>query len=37
MTHSYPEMGSRPAMEWIEAHGGPEMVDSDIGLSGPQP
>jgi hypothetical protein len=37
MTHSYAEIGPRPAIEWIQAHRGPEMVNSDVGLSGPQP
>src|ERR1700746_1617347 len=37
MTHSYAEIGPRPAMEWIQAHRGPEMVDRHIWLSRPQP
>src|SRR5215469_9236437 len=36
MTHSDPEIGVRPAIEWVEAHRGFEMADPDIGLSCPQ-
>ena len=37
MTHSYPKIWVRPALQWVEAHRGLEVADPDVGITGPQP